>query len=165
MSEALWLYGRLMVLLMVANGAPIILQWLFRGWGAWPVDGGQTLSLDGRPWLGRSKTWRGLVAAAPATGLAAISIGLPFATGFVVGAWAMAGDLLASFIKRRLNLAPSDRSLGLDQVPESLLPLWAIAGELRLEAAAIAWLVLAFVVLEILLSRLLYDLHVRERPY
>lgn len=165
MNEALWLYCRLLLLLMVANGVPIILQWLFKERWSWPVDGGRTLSLDGKPWLGRSKTWRGLVAAIPATGLAAVYVGLPFSTGFVAGAWAMAGDLLASFIKRRLNLAPSDRAPGLDQVPESLLPLWAIAGGLRLETSTIAWLVVAFIVLEMSLSPFLYALHIRERPY
>jgi len=39
------------------------------------------------------------------------------------------------------------------------------AGEARLEVKAIASLVLVFIVLELLLSRLLYALEIRERPY
>ena len=42
--------------------------------------------------------------------------------GVVIGATAMAGDLLSSFCKRRLKLAPSSQALGLDQIPEVLLP-------------------------------------------
>ncbi len=165
MSEGLGLYGQLMLLLLVANGTPVILQWVMKEQGGWPVDGGRVMPLDGRRWLGRSITWRGLVSAVLATGVAAVSLNLPFAIGLEAGAWAMAGDLLSSFIKRRLNLAPGDMALGLDQIPESLLPLLAIAGEARLEVKAIASLVLVFMVLELLLSRLLYALEIRERPY
>jgi hypothetical protein len=165
MSEGLGLYCQLMMLLLVANGAPVILQRVLKERWAWPVDGGRVMLLDGRRWLGRSITWRGLVSAVLATGLAAVIMNLPFSIGLVAGAWAMAGDLLSSFIKRRLNLAPGDMALGLDQIPESLLPLLAIAGEARLEASAIASLVLVFIGLELLLSRLLYALEIRERPY
>ena len=35
----------------------------------------------------------------------------------------MAGDLLSSFTKRRMRLASSSMAPGIDQVPESVLPL------------------------------------------
>jgi hypothetical protein len=38
---------------------------------------------------------------------------------------AMLGDLFSGFVKRRLGMGPSDKALGLDYVPESLLPLLA----------------------------------------
>ena len=38
--------------------------------------------------------------------------------GLLVAATAMAGDLLSSFLKRRLALAPSSQAIGLDQIPE-----------------------------------------------
>src|SRR5262245_45390103 len=38
---------------------------------------------------------------------------------------AMTGDLISSFVKRRMGLAPSDRVTGVDQIPESVLPLLA----------------------------------------
>lgn len=165
MSEGLRLYCQLMALLLVANGAPILLRRVLKERWAWPVDGGRRLALDGQPWLGRSKTWRGLAVALLATGLAAQFMGLSFVTGVLAGGWAMAGDLFSSFIKRRLKLAPGDMAFGLDQIPESLLPLLTAGGGLRLEPAAIAGLVLVFIVLELALSRFLYALHIRERPY
>jgi len=61
-----------------------------------------------------------------------------------------------SFVKRRLGLAPSSQAVGLDQIPESLLPLTA------LDVAVATTLFFAG---ELLLSRLLYRWHVRDRPY
>jgi hypothetical protein len=165
MNETLLSAARVMILLLVANGAPILLRRMLYERGAWPVDGGRLLAWDRQRWLGRSKTWRGLAAAILTTGLAAALLGLPWATGFRVGVWAMAGDLLSSFIKRRLKLAPGSMALGLDQIPESLFPLLAVGGELKLGAAAIGWLVLGFIGLELALSRILYAAHIRERPY
>ena len=77
----------------------------------------------------------------------------------------MAGDLFSSFVKRRLNLRPSSRALGLDQVPESLFPLLACRDVLSLTAADIALAVGIFFVGELILSRLLYKAHLRDEPY
>jgi CDP-2,3-bis-(O-geranylgeranyl)-sn-glycerol synthase len=40
----------------------------------------------------------------------------------LVAAGAIAGDLLSSFVKRRLGLASSSMAIGLDQIPEALVP-------------------------------------------
>jgi hypothetical protein len=77
----------------------------------------------------------------------------------------MAGDLFSSFLKRRLNRAPSSRASGLDQVPESLFPLLACRNLLSLTAVDIAACVMMFFAGEVLLSRLLYALQIRDRPY
>lgn len=77
----------------------------------------------------------------------------------------MLGDLVSSFIKRRLRVAPSNQTLGLDQIPESLLPLLAVQAYADLSATRIVALVLSFIVIELLLSRLLFKLHLRDRPY
>jgi CDP-2,3-bis-(O-geranylgeranyl)-sn-glycerol synthase len=77
----------------------------------------------------------------------------------------MAGDALASFFKRRLGLAPSGRAIGLDQVPESLLPLLAVQGLLGLSAAEILGITAAFFALEIPLARWAFRLGLRDRPY
>ena len=45
-------------------------------------------------------------------------VGLAWTIGLVVGTTAMAGDLFSSFLKRRLDLPPSSKATGLDQVPE-----------------------------------------------
>jgi CDP-2,3-bis-(O-geranylgeranyl)-sn-glycerol synthase len=82
-----------------------------------------------------------------------------------VGAFAMLGDLVSSFAKRRLGRATSSQALGLDQIPESLFPLLAVHQRLGLQAWDIALLVGAFLVLELWLSRLLFRLGLREQPY
>jgi CDP-2,3-bis-(O-geranylgeranyl)-sn-glycerol synthase len=153
-----------LLLLALANGAPVIGKKLLGRRFAFPLDGGLVF-FDGRPLLGPSKTVRGIVLAIAATTLAAPLFGLDWRTGTLFGTIAMLGDLLSSFIKRRLALASSSRALGLDQIPESLLPLLVCRAALGLDGVEIAALVAAFLVLELLLSRLLYRLHVREQPY
>jgi CDP-2,3-bis-(O-geranylgeranyl)-sn-glycerol synthase len=56
-------------------------------------------------------------------------------------------------------------ALGLDQIPESLLPALALKTRLGLTAWDIAGVVFAFILLELLLSRLLFGLRLRDRPY
>ncbi len=77
----------------------------------------------------------------------------------------MAGDLFSSFVKRRLNFPPSSQAIGIDQVPESLLPMLACRDALALTAADIALGVGIFFVGELIVSRLLYRIHLRDRPY
>jgi hypothetical protein len=77
----------------------------------------------------------------------------------------MAGDLLSSFLKRRLGLAPSSRATGLDQIPESLFPLLACRSALALTAMDIATGCVIFFVGELLLSHLFFRLGLRDRPY
>jgi hypothetical protein len=77
----------------------------------------------------------------------------------------MAGDLLASFLKRRLGLQPSSMALGLDQIPESLFPLLACCRMLSLTTLDVVVGTAIFFVSELVLSRVLFRLHVRDRPY
>ena len=158
------LIAKILLLLAVANGAPVLARWLLKDWAGTALDGGKRFA-DGRPILGSSKTWRGLVSAIAATALAAPLAGLPLFMGLITGVTAMLGDLLSSFVKRRLGLAPSAMALGLDQIPESLLPLLALRFFLPLTLADGARILAAFFGGELLLSRLLYQLHIRDRPY
>ena len=77
----------------------------------------------------------------------------------------MLGDLLSSFCKRRLRMASSSMALGLDQIPEALLPLLLVADRLALSWAAIGWTVIGFIVLELVLSPIFFWLGIRNRPY
>ena len=155
---------QLLVLLTLANGTPVIAKRVLGDRWAWPLDGGLRF-LDGRPLLGRSKTLRGILLAVLAAGAGGALLGPGWQTGLVVGATAMAGDLLSSFVKRRLDRKPSSQAMGLDQVPESLLPLFACRAALGLGLLDILAVLAAFFVGEIALSRLLYRLHVRDEPY
>ena len=134
------------------------------GHRGYPVDCGLTLS-NGRRLFGSSKTWRGLAISIVATGLIAWLMGLGAAFGVVFAAFAMLGDLASSFIKRRLGMVAGDRALGLDQLPEGLLP--AIPAWWMLDAPwwVLVLAALVFSVLNIWGSPLLYRLGVRRRPH
>ncbi|MGZ5871014.1 MAG: CDP-archaeol synthase [Bradyrhizobium sp.] len=155
---------KLLVLLALANGAPIAAKKIFGSRFSFSLDAGWKF-LDGRPIFGPSKTIRGILASIFVTTASAPLIGLDLTTGATAASAAMAGDLFSSFVKRRLNFPPSSRALGLDQVPESLLPMLACRNVLSLTAADIALGVAIFFIGELILSRLLYHLHLRDRPY
>jgi CDP-diglyceride synthetase len=153
-----------MILLTLANGAPVVAKKIFGDRFSRPLDGGVAF-FDGRPVFGSSKTFRGIVVSVLATAAGAPLMGLGLTTGVTVAAAAMAGDLFSSFVKRRLNLAPSSQALGLDQIPESLLPMLACRDALALTAVDIAIGVGIFLAGELVLSRLLYRAHLRDEPY
>jgi CDP-2,3-bis-(O-geranylgeranyl)-sn-glycerol synthase len=155
---------RLLVLLALANGTPLIAKKLLGARWAVPADAGMSF-VDGRPLFGASKTIRGIVLAALATTLGAPLLGVSWRLGLVVGLAAMAGDLFSSFIKRRLNLPPSSRASGLDQIPEALFPLLACRAALALSVTDIGLAVAAFVAGEVVLSLLFFRLGLRDRPY
>ncbi len=151
-------------LLTLANGTPVLAKKLMGMYLDRPLDGGATLP-DGRPWFGPSKTIRGIVLSVLTTALGAALLGFGWHVGALVALAAMAGDLFSSFLKRRMNIAPSSQAIGLDQIPESLFPALACQSMLGLSAPDIAAIVVLFFFGEMALSRLLFNLHVRERPY
>jgi len=88
-----------------ANATPVVLG------GGRPIDCGRKFR-DGKPIFGANKTFRGFF-----LGLAVgtlVSLGLNFVLkyhvllGFMTSLGALVGDLVKSFIKRRLNLAPGE---------------------------------------------------------
>ena len=164
---------KLLLLIIVANGSPIVAQKLLGDRWQSPLDGGK-LFIDQKPLFGFTKTWRGIAAACVLTSLAAWLMQLSVMTGFIFALCAMLGDLLSSFIKRRLDMPSSSRALGLDQIPEALLPLlvtkyYAPALSLPLQEeltwALVAQIVIVFFVAGLLLSKLLYHLNIRNHPY
>jgi CDP-2,3-bis-(O-geranylgeranyl)-sn-glycerol synthase len=158
------LIAQLLCLVAVANTAPLFAKLVFGHRWAHPLDCSVAF-LDGRPLFGNSKTMRGIVASLAATVAAAPIVGLTWATGLLVGATAMAGDLFSSFLKRRLNLPPSSKATGLDQVPESLIPLLACRAVVDVSAADIVVAAGVFFVGEVVFARLFYALKLRDRPY
>jgi CDP-2,3-bis-(O-geranylgeranyl)-sn-glycerol synthase len=153
-----------LLLLLVANGAPILARRIFDQRFNQPIDGG-IIFFDGKPILGPKKTYRGLIASIIMTSLAAVILNLPAWTGTLVALFSMLGDLLSSFTKRRLGFYSSDKSLGIDQIPESLLPLWLLHDELGLNALDVLVIVVTFFFLGLFLSRILFYLNIRDRPH
>jgi CDP-diglyceride synthetase len=159
-----WLILKLLILLMLANGTPVVAKKVLGERLAYPLDWGVEF-VDGRPLFGRSKTIRGVLLAVLVTIAGAPLIGLQWEIGFLVGSLAMAGDLGSSFLKRRMALPPSSRASGLDQVPEALIPLLACRNPLSLTMADIGATAALFFIGEVLLSRVLYAFRLRDRPY
>jgi len=153
-----------LIMVALANGTPVVATRIFGDTLARPLDG-HVKFIDGRPIFGASKTVRGILVALTVTAAAAPLLGLELLTGLLIGASAMTGDLFSSFVKRRMGLPPSSRATGLDQIPESLLPLLACRSALSFSAADIAAGCAIFFVGELLLSNLFFRFRVRNRPY
>ncbi|NYZ78420.1 CDP-2,3-bis-(O-geranylgeranyl)-sn-glycerol synthase [Candidatus Micrarchaeota archaeon] len=107
----------------VANAIPVVFG------GGKPVDFGK--NLWGKRVFGDSKTIRGALAGfafGAASGIAIAFVLAPFflpelgleqkiAVAIALSAGTIAGDLLGSFIKRRMGMKPGSQSLLLDQLP------------------------------------------------
>ncbi|EGV52696.1 hypothetical protein QQ73_19790 [Candidatus Endoriftia persephone str. Guaymas] len=154
----------LLLLLLTTNGAPLLARELLHSGFNHPIDRGHRLA-SGQPLLGPSKTWRGVIAALLLTPLVSLLLGLGWLLGLVIALFAMLGDISSSFIKRRLGMPSSSMALGLDQIPESLLPLLACRLLIELPLTQLALLVVLFFITELLLSRVLFWLHIRRHPY
>jgi CDP-2,3-bis-(O-geranylgeranyl)-sn-glycerol synthase len=155
---------QLLILIIAANGAPVLASHLLRG--RWPAPVDRRLRLaDGRRLFGASKTWRGVVAALLVSAALAPLLGISPALGLAAGALAMAGDLLSSFTKRRLGLRPSSRMPLLDTVPEALLPGLGLMVPLALGTTDLLLLVILFSLFDMLASPLLYRLRIRRQPW
>ena len=156
--------AQLLILLGLANGAPVVTKLILGDRFSNPLDLNWKF-VDGKPLFGSSKTIRGVLIAITVTAASAPLLGLRFEIGLLAGATAMAGDLFSSFVKRRLNLPPSSRATGLDQIPEALFPLLACRAALGLSTLDILLACAIFFVGELLLSRLLFRIHLRDEPY
>ena len=141
----------LLLLILVANGTPVIARNLLGRKFNLPLDLRRVMS-DG---------FRLLLI----TALVAKVMGYSFFTGFLIAFFSLTGDLFSSFIKRRLGKASSSRFLILDQVPEALLPAAVMAPYFQLQWYEVIMLTLLFLVLELLMSRLMYRIGLRRKPY
>ena len=157
-------FFQLLLLIIIANGAPILTRELLNDTFKLAVDFDQKLP-DNKRILGSSKTWRGIFSAFIVTAIAAWLLGYSLQTGLLVAFYVILGDLFSSFIKRRLSMKPSSMAPLLDQVPESFLPAYMLMSVFKLDISAVMLLVLTFVIVELFLSHILYKWGLRKRPY
>ena len=150
----LWLISHLVLLLIIANGTPALLGLVLGPRWNRPLDNNRQFP-DNRPLLGPSKTLRGLFSAIVVTGLLAPLFELSILEGASFALLAMLGDLCSSFIKRRIGIASSRSVPLLDQIPESILPLWGLQTVLGSSGSEMAFAVAIFIVIDLLLSGLL----------
>lgn len=151
----------LVIFLVWVNFLPFFAHMLLGDrWGA-RVDGGKHWR-DGRELLGPHKTWRGVVAGVLAGAVAAPLLGMGWALGALAGLSAMVGDLLTSFLKRRLDRPSGTPMAGLDQALEGLLPALVVALALGLGVVQVMITMLVFTPLMHLGSR--YWHYILARP-
>lgn len=100
----------------VANAMPVVLG------GGSPIDGNRKF-VDGRPIFGQGKTIRGFIVGLIAGSIVGLLQGAVLGQlyayplrGFLLTFGALLGDLLGSFIKRRLNISRGDMAPVLDQL-------------------------------------------------
>ncbi len=117
----------------IANGAPTIF-----GRGGSPIDGGRVFKYDNRRILGDGKTWRGLYSGFICGVLAGLLEALftpqitaffqvfgitlyldgpvAFVRSIVLSTGALLGDLIGSFVKRRIGMKRGQSAVGMDQL-------------------------------------------------
>ena len=151
----------LLIFLVWVNFLPFLMHLLLGDRLGAPVDGGMRWR-DGRDLLGPHKTWRGVAAGVLAGTVAAPLLGVGWAIGALAGLSAMVGDLLTSFLKRRLDRPSGTPMAGLDQALEGLLPALVLAAVMGLGMQEVVIALLVFVPLMHLGSRFWY--HILLRP-
>jgi hypothetical protein len=153
-----------LLLLTIANGSPVFAKRVLGDRLAWPVDGGARF-IDGQRLFGHSKAIRGLVVGVTLPAIVAPLVGVDWRSGALIALASMCGDLLSSFIKRRMGRAPSSRAAGLDQIPESLFPALLAMRLMGITPADVAAITILFFVGAPIASRVFYMLKIRDQPY
>ncbi len=139
----MWVSAAILLLLWAINFTPPFLAFLLNDrWGG-ALDGGR-LWRDGEAVFGPHKTVRGVVGAVTTGMVGAVSLGFPWWLGMASALLSMAGDLLSSFIKRRLRFTSGGLAPGLDQAFEGLFPYLVLAPYFSLSARHVAALWLFF---------------------
>ncbi len=162
---------------LVGNAAPLVSRNLLRGKKLTPIDGGRRLK-DGQHIFGENKSWEGFIAGVVSGLLIGLLYFLLFnnalwiVIGFLMGLGAMIGDLLNSFVKRRLKIKPGEPFIPWDQLSFLYIaflfiyPLEIInvsAPKITLVDLAIAtYLVL---ILHPLTNLIAYWLRLKDRPW
>ena len=107
---------------LVANGAPVLISGLIKK--KHRIDFGITLK-NGSDLFGKTKTIEGFIAGTITGGLAGLLLehlnwvnipGMGLHLGLILGSGALLGDLIGSFIKRRLKMKSGQTSPILDQI-------------------------------------------------
>lgn len=153
-----------------ANASPVIFG------GGKPIDCGKKF-VDGKPIFGPNKTYRGFVSGvligtlvgyiqeivAPTYGLPAGSV----LRGFTLSLGALIGDLIGSFVKRRLNLKPGAPFPVIDQV---FFVVFALLFSLAVEPSSISFtgvilIILLTIPIHTLVNAIAYLLRLKDTPW
>ncbi|MEM2878098.1 MAG: CDP-2,3-bis-(O-geranylgeranyl)-sn-glycerol synthase [Candidatus Hadarchaeales archaeon] len=148
----------------VANASPVILG------GGRAVDGGKKMR-DGRPIFGPGKTIRGIVggmAAGTVTGIIQAlltSSSQYILVAILLSAGALIGDLLGSFIKRRLNIPRGGAAPLLDQLGFVIFAILIASPFMFPGWEAVVIIMLITPPLHLATNFIGYKMGVKSRPY
>lgn len=158
----------------IANGSPVLGSKILESLKIkrHPIDGGRNF-IDGKRVFGDNKTWEGL--------LIGISMGflagfvqavlsneyLYIIRGFVLSIGAVVGDLIGSFIKRRLGLKPGDLLPVLDQIFFLIIALAIAIGvkTIYMTLEQFLFLIIITATLHILTNYVAYRLGLKKVPW
>lgn len=157
------LHLKILFLLWSINFTPPLLAHLMDSKWSKPLDLGICFR-DGKPLLGGHKTIRGLIGAVLTGTVIAPVLGLPWWLGFVTSVLSMGGDLVSSFLKRRMSLPCGSIAPGLDQVLEGGFPFLVLGPFFSLGGFQVSFLIALFGVGAYMGSWFLKRI-LRERPY
>lgn len=150
----------------VANATPPLLtKWFGEGR---PIDAGR--EWRGRPLLGAHKTWQGLIGGSCAGTLAFVvqraisATDLPLLFGIAISVGALTGDLVKSFVKRRLAIAPGKTWFPIDQLDYVVGALIASAPFIRLTPSQVAGVLAVYFLLHLAVSAIGFVIGVRPAP-
>ncbi len=155
---------------MIANGTPVVARKIY-GSGT-PIDFGKNW-LDGRPLFGPGKTWEGLLSGVITGTMFGIIEGFVFEDFrfYVYGAFlssigALIGDIIGSFLKRRLGIKRGEPAPILDQLDFYIgaISLLYIGGyELSLAAVLVFAPIILF--LHVTTNWIAHQLKLKEVPH
>jgi predicted MPP superfamily phosphohydrolase len=130
---------KIIFLLLIINFAPPLLTVYFEECGNLPIDRGRKF-LDGKPIFGPHKTYRGFIGGILSGVTVGVMFGFPIWLGLCTGTLSMLGDLISSFIKRRIEQPSGTIAPVLDQAFEGFLPLMLLGPYCQLSSWHILFL-------------------------
>lgn len=128
-----------------------------------PLDAG--LKVKSKRLLGDGKTLEGLLIGLNTGLLTALILGLDFRVSFVFVLACLSGDLLGSFIKRRLGLKRGEEVPLMDQLGFLVMGFFALSFYIELDFFLVLIVLLATYVIHRLTNKLAYHLNLKEVPW
>ncbi len=150
---------------MIANASPLLVN------GRHRIDFGKNF-IDGRPILGKSKTWEGLIVGVYMGGITALALSIILndisliLVGLGASFSALMGDMVGSFIKRRVGLESGAPFPFLDQLDFALMTIlyYYIIGynEVLLRIDFIIYSLILILILHIVTNNIAYYIGIKS---
>lgn len=147
----------------IANLAPALVKKV--NFLNYPVDFEATL--NNKRIFGSHKTYRGLFFGILSASLLSLIQGNGLIVGLILGSGTLFGDLVGSFIKRRINLKPGGKNLLVDELPGSFFALVFafLFGVLTINLYQCLFLLIIGLPIHILANKTWHKIGLKEVPW